>query len=127
MDLEFSKLNLSEGDSLVIKVNTSGLSEDQTIKRLSEVRDDAFLDYVSKKGHKIFITYTGIDLEILRLNSGDKVAAYVDVTPFDEQKKEEYLDYVQNKLSEIEDLIVVPVLNNSPKLKVIKKEETQNG
>ena len=81
MELEFQKLNLQENDFLVIKVSKGDLTEDELKNRLFELRNDEFINYVEEKGHKVFLTYTGIDLQILRLEENDKVVAYVDVSP----------------------------------------------
>jgi hypothetical protein len=64
-EIGFSRLNLKLGDDLIIKVNTSGLSEEDSVKKLKEISDDDFLKYVTERGHRVFVTYTGVDLEIL--------------------------------------------------------------
>lgn len=127
MELEFQKLNLQENDFLVIKVSKGDLTEDELKNRLFELRNDEFINYVEEKGHKVFLTYTGIDLQILRLEENDKVVAYVDVSPFRTiEEKEEYLSFVkfkmQGNISE-DKLLLVPRDTNFTQLAVQTKEE----
>lgn len=125
-EIQFSRLNLKEGDSLVVKLDTRGLSEEISSDKLKEIRNDSFIKYVESKGHSVFVTYTGIDLSILRLGENDKVVAYTNITNMNEDEASKYIDYVDFKLRDQigEDrLVIVPVANNSPTLKVAKENK----
>nr|QMP82901.1 MAG: hypothetical protein [Caudoviricetes sp.] len=124
LEVEFQKLNLKEGDCLVIKVNTYGMSEDEAIKKLSSIREDEFIEYVENKGNKVFVTYSGIGVEILRMEETDKLAVYVDTTSLEESKLEKYLEFIEHKLESLGDkVVIIPTQFNSPQLRVIKEEE----
>lgn len=124
LEVEFQKLNLREGDCLVIKVNTYGMSEDEAIKKLSSIREDEFIEYVENKGNKVFVTYSGIGVEILRMEETDKLAVYVDTTSLEESKLEKYLEFIEHKLESLGDkVVIIPTQFNSPQLRVIKEEE----
>jgi hypothetical protein len=125
-DIGFSRLNLKEGDSLVVKIDISNLSEEDSTKKIKEVRDDPFIKFVESKGHSVFVTYTGVDLNILRLQETDRVIAYVNVTDMSEEESTKYIDYVDFKLRDQigkDKLIIVPVKNNSPTLNVMKENK----
>lgn len=124
LEVEFNKLNLKENDSLVIKVNTSGMSEEEAVKRLGDIREDEFIRYIEEKGNKVFVTYTGVDVQILRLQENDQLAVYVDTTGLEENKVEKYLDFIAHKLESLGDkVLIIPTMGNSPQLRVVKKEE----
>lgn len=120
MEAEFSRLNLKENDCLVIKVDISGLSEDESIKKLQSIREDEFVKYVESKGNKVFVTYSGIDVNILRLSGTEKVLVHANVTGMTDPQTEEYLEYIKSKLIEIgeDKIIMVPVDGGSPLIKV---------
>lgn len=128
MELEFFKLNLKENDSLVVKVNTANLTEDQAVEKLKSVSEDPFITYVKEKGHNVFVTYTGVDVQILRFEDGDKLMVYCDVSTFtDEETKEKYLSYVKEKLNVLEDkLVVVPVEGANPQFRMVKESQLSN-
>lgn len=124
LEVEFQKLNLKEGDCLVIKVNTYGMSEDESVKKLSSIREDEFIEYVENKGNKVFVTYSGIGVEILRMEENDKLAVYVDTTSLEESKLEKYLEFIEHKLESLGDkVVIIPTQFNSPQLRVVKEEE----
>ena len=124
LEVEFQKLNLKEGDCLVIKVNTYGMSEDESVKKLSSIREDEFIEYVENKGNKVFVTYSGIGVEILRMEENDKLAVYVDTTSLEESKLEKYLEFIEHKLESLADkVVIIPTQFNSPQLRVVKEEE----
>ncbi len=123
-EVEFQKFNLIEDDCLVVRVNTSNLTEEQAVEKLTEIRDDSFIKYVEEKGHKVFVTYTGVKLEILRLEEGDKLAVYVDVTDMEETRRDQYIEFITQKMSSLEDKVVIlPVENNTPQFRVINTNE----
>jgi hypothetical protein len=122
----FSRLNLKEGDSLIVKLDTSNMTEEESSSKLKEIREDQFIKYVESRGHNVFVTYSGIDLNILRLGDSDKVVAYANVTDMSEDEESKYIDYIDFKLKDQigEDrLVIVPVRKNSPILKITTKEE----
>jgi len=41
-DVEFERFNLKEDDCLVVRVNTSNLTEEQAVDKLTEIREDSF-------------------------------------------------------------------------------------
>lgn len=125
MELEFSKLKLNPEDILVIKVNTNGIDEAESVKKVSSIRDDEFVKYIESKGNKVFVSYTGLDFQILRMEESDKVIAYIDVSSLDEENSEKYVDFIKFKLGESlqEKLICVPVKNGSPKLRIEKGDK----
>lgn len=116
METEFKKLKLNEDDILVIKVNVEGLSDVEMKTRVHETREDEFVKYIENKGNKVFVTYSGIDLQILRLNESEKLIVLVDLTPFKTRnEEEEYLDFLNFKLSahlDAEKFILIPTKNN---------------
>lgn len=123
-DVEFEKFNLKEDDCLVVRVNTSNLTEDQAVEKLTEIREDSFIKYVEEKGHKVFVTYTGVKLEILRLQEDDKLAVYVDVTDMEETRRDQYIEFIEQKMSVLEDKIVIlPIENNMPQFRVVNNNE----
>jgi hypothetical protein len=127
-ELEFFKLNLKEGDSLVIKVDTSNLNEQDAVKALNEVRDDDFLRYVKSRGHNIFISYTGIDISILRLNEGDKVLVQANVDDMSEKEAEKYIEFVRFKLEgnlPKDKLLIVPIRKNT-RVSVLTTDKVEN-
>ena len=125
MELEFSKFKLQPEDILVVKVDTNGLNESESIKKVSSLREDEFIKYIEAKGNKVFVSYTGLDFQILRMEETDKVVAYIDVSSLEEENAEKYVNYVKFKLGEsLQDrLICVPVKNGSPKLRVEKGDK----
>jgi len=124
-EIQCSRLNLQKGDYLVIKVDITQLTDDQIQERLSSVREDPFVKYVVEQGNPVFITYSGINMNVLRMQENDKLIAYVNVSDLPEQTEIKYIDYIRHKLVDHvgEDrLIVMPIRNNSPVLQ-IKSEE----
>ena len=120
LEIEFQKFNLKENDCLVVRVNTANMTEEEAVNKLNEIREDSFLQYVEEKGNKVFVTYSGVKLEILRLEEGDKLAVYVNVTDMDDEKKEKYLDFIEHKMSALEDKVVIlPIDNNEPQYRVM--------
>lgn len=124
-DLEFRKFNLQEGDNLIIKVNTSGMSEDQAVESLKKVYNDPFTEYVRNQGHQVFVTYTGVDIQILRIEENDKIAVYCDVSRFtDSEEEEKYLSFVKEKLSELGDkVIIIPTEGCDPRFRIVKESQ----
>lgn len=123
-DVEFERFNLKEDDCLVVRVNTSNLTEEQAVEKLTEIREDSFIKYVEEKGHKVFVTYTGVKLEILRLQEDDKLAVYVDVTDMEETHRDQYIEFIEQKMSVLEDKIVIlPIENNMPQFRVVNTNE----
>jgi len=123
-DVEFEKFNLKDDDCLVVRVNTSSMTEDEAVNKLTEIREDPFIQYVEEKGNKVFVTYSGVKLEILRLEETDKLAVYVDVSDMEEGKRDKYLEFIEHKMSALEDnVIVLPVDNNMPQYRVINETE----
>jgi len=127
LEVEFQKLNLKEDDCLVIKVNTYGLSEEQAVEKLSNIRDDEFIRYIEDQGNKVFVTYSGIGVEILRMEETDKLAVYVDTTTLEESKEEKYLNYIKDKLISLGDkVIIIPTKFNSPQIRVVDDSGENN-
>lgn len=126
MELEFSKLNLSPEDILIIKVDITGLSEKESTEKLRSIREDEFVKFVEGKGNKVLVSYSGIEFQILRTKETDKVVCYVDVSSLDETETEDYIEHIKFMLNESigERLICIPVKNGSPKLAV--KSEKDN-
>jgi len=123
-DVEFERFNLKEDDCLVVRVNTSNLTEEQAVDKLTEIREDSFIKYVEEKGHKVFVTYTGVKLEILRLQEDDKLAVYVDVTDMEETRRDQYIEFIEQKMSVLEGKIVIlPIENNMPQFRVVNTNE----
>lgn len=119
LKMEFRKLNLKPDDIFIIKVDTSGLSEQEASKKMAEIREDEFVKYIEEQGTKVVVSYTGLDFQILRVQAGDKVLAYADVSSMNEEEEHKYLDYIKFKLDgAIENLVCVPVREKSPTLRV---------
>lgn len=128
MEVEFSKLNLKEGDILVVKAKTASLVESEIKDKLTAIREDPFIKFVESKGHPVYVTYSGLDLQILRLQEGDSVVVYASVRGMDETQKEDYLNLLKTKLSDLEDrLYIIPVDNTVPKINVIDKETKERA
>lgn len=126
LKVEFSKLNLKPDDIFIVKVDTSELSEQEATKRLAQIREDDLVKYIEDKGHKVVISYTGLDFQILRVQEGDKVLAYADVSSMNEEQEQKYLDYIKFKLEDtIQNLVCVPVREKSPTIRVAT--ENNNG
>jgi len=127
MDLEFQKFNLKEGDNLVIKVDIDGLDEDQVSKKLKDLAEDEFVHYVKSKGHGVFVTYSGIDFQILRLQENDKLAVYVNLDLVAENQQTEYLKLIDEKLEELNGrYVVIPIHNNSVRVRVTNENNEEN-
>jgi len=126
MKLEFSKLNLRPEDILVVKVDTNGLDGSEAIKKVSSIREDEFIKYIEERGNKVFVSYSGLDFQILRMETNDKVMAYIDVSSLNEEDSEKYIDYIKFKLGETlqEKLICVPIKNGSPKIRIEKGDKS---
>lgn len=123
-EVEFLKLKLQKDDILIIRVDTSEMTSEEAMQKLSSIREDQFVKYVESIGNPVLVSYSGLDFQILRLNENDKVVVYMDVSSMDEEKASNYEDYIKFKLSEsIGDKIVpIQVRNGSPVLKVTKGE-----
>lgn len=122
-DIMFSKLKLQDGDSLVIKVNTKGLSETEATNKLRSVASDPFISYLKERGHTTFVSYTGVDMSILRLQENDKVLVNVDISGMDQDTAKRYIDYIEFKLSSSiskERLVIAPMSGES-KINVLKE------
>ena len=125
-EIGFSRLNLKPGDDLIIKVNTSGLSEEDSVKKLKEISDDDFLKYVTERGHRVFVTYTGVDLEILRVEPEDKVLVYVKEEGMSDSQKEEYHNLIKEKLNVFGDqLLLIPVSKHLHDIRVQKGKKDE--
>ena len=124
-NIEFKKLNLAQDDILILKVDTSGMDEEQAIKKVSGIREDSFVKYIEDQGNKVIVSYTGIDFQILRKKDNDIIVAYIDVSSLEEEESEKYVNYVNFKLREVLDdkLKCIPVKNGSPILRVESGEE----
>lgn len=122
-DVGFEKLNLKPDDILIIKVDTSGLSEEESLNRLSSVRNDEFVKYIQDKGNAVLVSYNGLSFEILRTKEEDKVLVYADISDVSEES-EKYLDYLKFKLRESigEKSVIVPVKKDIPISVKISKE-----
>lgn len=127
LELEFQKFNLKEGDVLVIKTNLQGLTEEEAVSRLSELREDEFVKYIEGKGNKVVVSYTGVDFQILRTEPTDKVVVYVDSSTMSEEESTEYLDLIKSKLSGTiaNDIVMVPLTKGSVGLKIEKGENNE--
>lgn len=124
-NIEFKKLSLAQDDILILKVDTSGMDEEQAIKKVSGIREDSFVKYIEDQGNKVIVSYTGIDFQILRKKDNDIIVAYIDVSSLEEEESEKYVNYVNFKLREVLDdkLKCIPVKNGSPILRVESGEE----
>ena len=120
----FEKLGLKPEDILIIKVDTSGLTEDESLSRLSSVRNDEFVKYIQDKGNAVLISYNGLDFSILRTSETDKVLVYVDVTGAEESVAEKYQDYIKLKLREDlgDKVVIIPTKKEFPISVKISKE-----
>ena len=106
-DVEFQKLNLQENDSLVVRLNTSNMDEEEIVSKLNEIKNDEFIKYIEESGHRVFITYNGVKLEILRLQENDKLVMYVDTSSFKTLKeKDEYMDYIKMKMIDVSEKLM---------------------
>lgn len=124
-ETNFYKMNLSTDDILVLKIDISGMTEEQASKRLELVREDEFVKYIESKGNKVIVSYTGIDFAVLKLDEGDKVIAYLDVSPLDENDEERYVNKFKGSLNHIfgEKLVTIPTRNGSPVLGILEGEK----
>lgn len=127
LELEFQKLNLTDGDVLIIKTNLQGLSEKEVVTKLTELREDDFVKYIVGKGNRVVVSYSGIDFQILRTLPNDKVLVYVDTSAMNEEESSEYLDIVKNKLTETisNEVVIIPLSNSSIKLNVEQGENNE--
>lgn len=128
MEVEFSRLNLKEGDSLIIKIKGDNLSEDELKYKVFETREDEFVKFVESKGHKVFVAHPGIDFSVLRMDENDKLVAYVDISPFTNDEANSYIDFLNFKLEphfEEQKLVVVPTRKNTVQLGVKINEEKE--
>lgn len=123
-DLEFKKLNLKPEDILIIKVDTSGLSEEESLSRLSSIRNDSFVEYIKSKGNPVLISYSGLNFEILRTEKKDKVLVYVDITGAEESDAEKYQEYIKQKLKEDlgEKVVIIPTKKEFPVAMKVSEE-----
>lgn len=127
LELEFQKFNLKEGDVLVIKTNLQGLTEEEAVARLSELREDEFVKYIEDRGNKVVVSYTGVDFQILRTEPTDKVVVYVDASTMSEEESTEYLELIKSNLSDIikNDIVTVPLTKGPVGLKIEKGENNE--
>ena len=127
LELQCEKFNLKEGDNLVIKVNTSGLSQTQVAEQLQKLSNDEFVEYVKSKGHGVFVTYSGIDLQILRMQEEDKLSVYVNLDLVNAEEQEQYLNLIEERLSGIAGkFFIVPCKNDSVKTRVTNEKGENN-
>jgi hypothetical protein len=124
-EIEFLKLKLQKDDILIIKVDTSEMTPDEATEKLAFVRDDEFVKYIKEKGNPVLVSYSGLDFEILRLGDTDQVVVYMDVSSMDDEKANNYEDYIKFKLNESlgDRIIPIQVRNGSPVLKVTNGEK----
>jgi hypothetical protein len=122
-EVDFYKLNLQPDDILILKADISGLTEEQARDKLEFIRSDEFVKYVESKGNKVIVSYSGIDFSILRTNETDKVIAYLDVTPLDENDEKRYANKFIENVGHVfgDKLICVPVRDGFPKLGVLSE------
>lgn len=126
MEVEFNRLGLKEGDYLVIKVKADNLSEEELKYKVFETRNDEFVQFVESKGHKVLIAHPGLEFNILRMEDNDKLVAYVDLTPFNDDEANNYIDFLNFKLEphiKKDKLIIVPSRKNNISLAVKEEEE----
>nr|QMP83364.1 MAG: hypothetical protein [Caudoviricetes sp.] len=119
----FEKLNLKPEDILIIKVDTIGLSEEESLSRLSSVRNDGFVKYIQDKGNAVLVAYSGLNFEVLRTSENDKVLVYAEIADVSEES-EKYLDYIKFKLKgDLGDkVVVIPTKKEVPLSVKISKE-----
>lgn len=119
----FEKLNLKPEDILIIKVDTLGLSEEESLSRLSSVRNDGFVKYIQDKGNAVLVSYSGLNFEVLRTSQNDKVLVYAEIAEISEES-EKYLDYIKFKLKEDlgDKVVVIPTKKEVPLSVNISKE-----
>jgi|688.fasta_scaffold11774_10 hypothetical protein len=119
----FEKLNLKPEDILIIKVDTIGLSEEESLSRLSSVRNDGFVKYIQDKGNAVLVSYSGLNFEVLRTSENDKVLVYAEIADVSEES-EKYLDYIKFKLKgDLGDkVVVIPTKKEVPLSVKISKE-----
>jgi hypothetical protein len=119
----FEKLNLKPEDILIIKVDTIGLSEEESLSRLSSVRNDGFVKYIQDKGNAVLVAYSGLYFEVLRKSENDKVLVYAEIADVSEES-EKYLDYIKFKLKgDLGDkVVVIPTKKEVPLSVKISKE-----
>ncbi len=119
----FEKLNLKPEDILIIKVDTIGLSEEESLSRLSSVRNDGFVKYIQDKGNAVLVAYSGLNFEVLRKSENDKVLVYAEIADVSEES-EKYLDYIKFKLKgDLGDkVVVIPTKKEVPLSVKISKE-----
>lgn len=119
----FEKLNLKPEDILIIKVDTIGLSEEESLSRLSSVRNDGFVKYIQDKGNAVLVSYSGLNFEVLRKSENDKVLVYAEIADVSEES-EKYLDYIKFKLKgDLGDkVVVIPTKKEVPLSVKISKE-----
>lgn len=122
-DITFEKLNLKKEDILIIKVDTFGLSEEESLNRLSSVRNDEFVKYIQDKGNAVLVSYSGLNFEILRTSKNDKVLVYAEVPNISEES-EKYLNYIKFKLDESlgDRVVIVPTKKEVPISVKVTKE-----
>lgn len=129
MEVQYKRLNLKEGDNLIIEVDNVGLTEDELKNKLFELRNDEFVSFVEEKGHKVFVTHSGIKLEILRMEPNDKLVVYADVSNMTDEEEKQYLDFVKFKITANvpeEKIILLPKRNGSPALSTLQTKEEEN-
>jgi hypothetical protein len=127
MEVEFNRLGLKEGDYLVIKVKANDLSDEELKSKLFEVRNDEFVQFVESKGHKVLVVHPGLEFNILRMEENDKLVVYVDLTPFNNEEANNYIDFLNFKLEshiEKDKLVIVPSRKNNVAL-AVKKDEVE--
>lgn len=126
IELQFSKLNLVEGDSLLVKVNVDGSNEELLAEKLKEVSQNGLVEYVRDKGHAVIITHSGIDFQILRLQENDKVMVYVNLDFVEEDQRQNYLNLIEEKLVGIKnDYVLVPIMKDAIRVRVSNKENEE--
>lgn len=116
LEVGFERLSLKPEDILIIKVDTMGLSEEESLNKLSSVRNDDFVKYIQDKGNAVLVSYHGLDFEILRTSEKDKVLVYIDITNAEESTAEKYQEYIKSKLEETlgDKLVIIPVKKEFP-------------
>jgi hypothetical protein len=121
------KFNLGEGDVLVVKVDITGCTEEQALKRLAEARDNETLNSISEAGGKILFTYTGIDFSLLKMSEEDKLLIYADTSPFSsEEDKDLYMNSLKEKVGGqiSNEVVVIPVDSTSLRAAIQTPEDS---
>lgn len=112
-EVELFKFDMTENDILVVKTNIEGLTEEESVEKLTKVSNDPFFKKLEEEGKKVLYTYSGIDLSLVKLEKSDKLIVYVDVNYFGvEEEKEEYLKVIKEKIqSQVSDheVVVFPI------------------